>query len=666
MKRKLLFLMALLVSTTMAWAQTSGSCGDNLTWTYNSSTGALTISGTGAMTNYTGGTAPWYAYKENITSVNLPEGLTTIGDNSFKSCNITSITLPEGLETIGTDAFNVCLKLGKVEIPASVTSIGAEAFWFTTMKHVVLKRTSGVTAGGENIFKDNPNLKCISVPSDLVDDYQGAANWSTYTDQITAINESGNLYWSYNDGSLFIWKNSSKAEGTMEDYTEGNAPWAENASSITNVTIYDGVTSIGAYAFSGCTALTEITLNADITSIGANAFSGCSALATLIVNNSSSVTSLGTGALSGCSALSLINVPLANKAAYKAATNWATYAEKIKSVVIWGSSELLSLGDLTHNSSASAEGVTMTTGNPGEYNTTSQITLAFGAVVMAGDFETYYEDGNAIAGKYTFSTELGNISKIVIDCNATLPPAWGFSYLYPESTGWTTDVENYQLTWEGTASNSVDMAACIAVDRIMFYLDEATLTANEADGAYWCTYYNSTTNADVDANTKVYTVSVDGTTATLHEIEDGNIKAGEGVVLKSTASTITLTYNSNATGDFSSNALEGVNAQTTIEGSTYEDKYIYTLAKVDDALGFYKYTGTTLAAHKAFLPLNAEVAAGARGFVFQFEETTGVNEELRMKNEEFAPATYYNLNGQRVEKPAKGLYIKNGKKVLFR
>jgi len=139
---------------------------------------------------------------------------------------------------------------------------------------------------------------------------------------------------------------------------------------------------------------------------------------------------------------------------------------------------------------------------------------------------------------------------------------------------------------------------------------------------------------------------------------------------------------------FSTNVLEGVDAATTISNSVYSDKVIYTLASNDGDLGFYKYydnvsaekftSNTTLAAKKVFLALNAEVAASARGFVFQFEdgETTGVNEEFldepsgkaerRMKNEEFAPAAYYNLHGQKVEKPAKGLYIRNGKKVVIK
>ncbi len=132
--------------------------------------------------------------------------------------------------------------------------------------------------------------------------------------------------------------------------------------------------------------------------------------------------------------------------------------------------------------------------------------------------------------------------------------------------------------------------------------------------------------------------------------------------------------------DYSDNLLVGVDAATTISGSDYNGKYIYTLANEGSKLGFYQYyspsytTNTTLAANKAFLALTA--AASARGFVFQLEdESTSVNEEFldepsgkaerRMKNEEFAPAAYYNLHGQKVEKPAKGLFIRNGKKVVI-
>jgi len=190
------------------------------------------------------------------------------------------------------------------------------------------------------------------------------------------------------------------------------------------------------------------------------------------------------------------------------------------------------------------------------------------------------------------------------------------------------------------------------------------LTANFADGAYWCTYYNGYINADVDDNTTVYTVSVSGSNATLHEIADGNIKAGQAVVLKSTTSTITLTYNTDeTTGDFSDNELKGVDMATAISTSDYSDKVIYTLAAEGGTLGFYQYTGDNLGANKAFLPLDAAVSA-REFYLFSFDDdmTTGVN-DVRSKMAE-GRGEYYNLNGQRVNKPTKGLYLVGGRKLL--
>ncbi len=194
-----------------------------------------------------------------------------------------------------------------------------------------------------------------------------------------------------------------------------------------------------------------------------------------------------------------------------------------------------------------------------------------------------------------------------------------------------------------------------------------TLTANQISSEYWCTYYNGYSNADVDENTTVYTVSVSGTTATLHEIADGNIKAGEAVVLKSTANEITLTYNTTATtGDFSGNELKGVDEATTTTAYTTAHagaQVFYTLANAD-GLGFFKYTGSTLGANKAFLALDAEVGASARGFVFSFEEeSTGIESLTTAPSE---GESYYSLSGQRVLKPTKGLYIHNGKKIFVR
>ena len=121
-------LALLITAVTGAWAQgpwTSGSC------TVTLSNGTLTFSGKGAMDDYqTTTNRPWDNNRNDITSVVVESGVTTVGALSF--CNfgkMTSVTLPEGLTSIGTRSFLSCGKLTSITIPSTVTSIGAEAFY---------------------------------------------------------------------------------------------------------------------------------------------------------------------------------------------------------------------------------------------------------------------------------------------------------------------------------------------------------------------------------------------------------------------------------------------------------------------------------------------------------------------------------------------------------
>ena len=105
-----------------------GASGNNLTWSFNRCTGVLTISGSGAMKDWSAeADVPWYDYRESITSVVLPYGMTHIGDYAFRKTRITKIDLPSALQTIGKYAFSATLLL-EVCIPEGVTSIGEKAF----------------------------------------------------------------------------------------------------------------------------------------------------------------------------------------------------------------------------------------------------------------------------------------------------------------------------------------------------------------------------------------------------------------------------------------------------------------------------------------------------------------------------------------------------------
>lgn len=139
--------------STNAFASSSGERleGTNTYYSYNS--GVLTISGTGAMPNYSlsNETIPWYDYRDVINKVVIEEGVTTVGSYCFYYCgaseyalpstlrtigdnsiannqNLVSIDIPFGTKTIGQYAFFNCTKLKNVSLPLSVTTIGARAF----------------------------------------------------------------------------------------------------------------------------------------------------------------------------------------------------------------------------------------------------------------------------------------------------------------------------------------------------------------------------------------------------------------------------------------------------------------------------------------------------------------------------------------------------------
>ena len=113
-------------------------------------------------------------------------------------------------------------------------------------------------------------------------------------------NNGDNLTWILDDeGVLTI-----SGTGAMASWNWKGSPWYANKDKIESVVIEDGVTSIGANAFDGCSGLTSITIPSSVTSIGEHAFYGCSGLTSITIPNS--VTSIGTSAFSGCSGLTRV------------------------------------------------------------------------------------------------------------------------------------------------------------------------------------------------------------------------------------------------------------------------------------------------------------------------------------------------------------------------
>ena len=128
----ILFILLMSMISTNAFADATGECGVNLTWTYVEATGILTISGSGAMYNYYSyyNNSPWDSYRKNIKKAVIEGGVTSIGDAAFAYCfGLASVTIPNSVTSIGNSAFRGCSDLTSVTIPNSVTSIGEYTFY---------------------------------------------------------------------------------------------------------------------------------------------------------------------------------------------------------------------------------------------------------------------------------------------------------------------------------------------------------------------------------------------------------------------------------------------------------------------------------------------------------------------------------------------------------
>ena len=229
MKKRLLSLLVALcmavtllpVSAITAWAEDppkSGNCGatgdgSDVTWqltenTYDSSTYTLTIRGSGAMEDYsTSYSRPWNSFCDQITSVVIFPGVTSIGECAFKGFSkLIHVDIANSVISIGSQAFSYCSSLTDIKIPQSVTYIGGVVFNdCTNLSSITL--SNNITSIGSYAFNNCTNLTSITIPGSVT----------------------------------FIGHCAFK-----------------DCTTLTSITIPGSVTSIGSNVFDGCTSLNDI------------------------------------------------------------------------------------------------------------------------------------------------------------------------------------------------------------------------------------------------------------------------------------------------------------------------------------------------------------------------------------------------------------------------
>ncbi len=282
----------------------TGVCGDNLTWTFNESTGELVISGTGVMWDFPE-KMPWYDYGEKIKTVTIGDGVTSIGTGAFLYCiNLTSVTFPDSLINIGDSAFGACISLTDITLPDSLITIDQVAFAECTgLTSITLP--DGLTSIGRLAFENCTSLKSITLPKGLTSIGEKAFSGCTgltsvVVDYVGTCDFGGDSY-------IFEGCDAITTVVIGDEVTRIEKYAFSRLINLKNVKIGSGVTSIGNYAFASGYRLTDITIPDNVTSIGDGAFFFCHKLENVTIPDS--VTSIGEYAFCYCMAMESLHIP---------------------------------------------------------------------------------------------------------------------------------------------------------------------------------------------------------------------------------------------------------------------------------------------------------------------------------------------------------------------
>lgn len=310
-------------------------CGLNVTAYLDRSNGALTVKGTGEM-NFFYDDIPWWAYRNEIYSVTVEEGITKIANSAFLDCNITEIRLPTSLEKIDADALSMT-DIEEIIIPENsklcafyVTNYFRKLPWYknqpngpvylgnmlleykgTMPVNTTVTVKNGTYAINENAFYNQKNMVEIIVP-DSVERIGYNAFYGTEWFNDKPYYEPvyiGKVLYFYN----FPWR-------PVEDYD------------ITDeLVIPEGIVSISSAAFSGHCTFKNIVLPDSLEHIGDQAFAQCYYLEKITVNQNSSLKHIEDAAFFECNNLTAPDFP---KSLERIGINAFLFCEKLENISI--------------------------------------------------------------------------------------------------------------------------------------------------------------------------------------------------------------------------------------------------------------------------------------------------------------------------------------------
>lgn len=303
----------------------------------------------------------------NLTSINLPTTIQTIGKNAFRGSKLTAFPYLPNLRSIGTYAFYACTGLTEIVLGPSVESIGNYAFFGNSnITSVVVQATTPPT-GQSNIFSSKVYSNAtLTLSEGTKSAYQNASPWSSFTTIIdgTELDDGDTFSYTYQGVTLQYTVLSASnmtcsvnggadvstvtvptiannytvvavGDGAFQDasLTSINLPTTiqtigQNAfrgSQLATFPDLPNLRTIGNYAFYGCTNLTKITLGARVTSIGSYAFFGNGNITSITVRATTPPTAQSTSFSTAVYTNATLTVPEGRKSAYQSASPWSSF-----------------------------------------------------------------------------------------------------------------------------------------------------------------------------------------------------------------------------------------------------------------------------------------------------------------------------------------------------
>ena len=605
-----------------------GYCGttsneSDVTWelTGTSPDYTLTISGTGAMKDDDPDSMPWYGYKDQIRTVVIKDGVTTICDGAFNYCSsLKSVSIPASvtyigfgafesckklatvdfadgsqLETIGWYAFFECRNLTAIDIPSGVTAIGVGAFVATDLTTITIP--AGVTHIGDDAFSDcvglasvtfeagsqlesigkkafcGTALSSVTIPAKVTSIGEGAFSDCEHLTSIK-VDENNTAFYSDDDDHVLFSMDGT----TLHTYPAGLTA--------TKYKIPDGVTTICGYAFFCCYDLEDIVIKPSVTSIGERAFEGTAWFGSqtpvdgdgvIYVNNiaiyydnssneltiKDGTTKIAPCCFSGCDALTSVTIPA-------------------------------SVTTIDNKAFADCRNLASVT----------------------------FEDGSKLTAIGDNAFWLTALTTVTLNSNPKI------------------------------GAEAFPSGAAVTMN----------LTANAAGGAKWMTFCSGYGNFKADENTQVFQAELNAGTLTLREINDKIVNVDEGVILKSTGNPVMTLTDEDSEDGYGYNSLYGV---TDPDGRENDDNCLYVLNNGSQGVGFYKLAaGKTIGYGKACLWYDGSTTA-PEFFSFDVANVTTGMSDVRSKMADVR-GDFFDLQGRKVVNPTKGLYIVNGKKVIIK